>query len=349
MKKLLAIILVLSMAVALCACGAKTEAPAEKPADAPAAEANDPVTLIIAHASGTTHPYSIGIETAISKLAEISDGSITIDHQGAGVLGGEVACIEAAILGDIEMSCGADMSYASFTPALYALNFPGVFADYDAVNANYFAGWGRQHVEEQLAEKGLKLVALFDNCFRWWSNNDHPVNTIDGLDGMKIRVPESEYMVSFYEAIGCQCATIALGELAVALQQGVADAQELSPTSAYPRGYYTYQKYWTESNCGYSGAIVAINEEIWNSMSAQQQAWLTEAFAAAEVEERAYAAEYMQDCIDKMVADGCEFLRGDFEGKAELTEAMIEIGKGIAVAAPYDQYFTAEVVANMYP
>lgn len=339
-RKVLSLIMALAMMLSLVAIGGASTAFAEE---------NKPITLILGHASGTSHPYSIGVEAAIAKLAEISDGSITINHQGGGVLGGEVACIEANILGDIQMSCGADMSYASFVPAIYALNFPGVFADYDAVNANYFSGWGRDYVEKQLAEKDLHLVAIFDNCFRWWSNNDHPATTIDALKGMKIRVPESEYMVAFYEAIGCQCVTIALGELAVALQQGVADAQELSPTSAYPRGYYTYQKYWTESNCGYSGAIVAINNETWDSMTAQQQEWLTEAFAAAEIEERSYAQNYMQECIDKMEAEGCEFIRGDFEGKEELTAAMIEIGKEIAVSPPYDKYFSEDTVANMYP
>lgn len=225
----------------------------------------------------------------------------------------------------------------------------GPDAERPGFDANYFSGWGRDYVGKMLAEKDLHLVAIFDNCFRWWSNNDHPATTIDALKGMKIRVPESEYMVAFYEAIGCQCVTIALGELAVALQQGVADAQELSPTSAYPRGYYTYQKYWTESNCGYSGAIVAINNETWDSLTAQQQEWLTEAFAAAEIEERSYAQSYMQECIDKMEAEGCEFIRGDFEGKEELTAAMIEIGKEIAVSPPYDKYFSEDTVANMYP
>lgn len=339
MKRLLGIVLVIALVFTLAACGG---------GGGEAAEENQPVTIVIAHASPAVHPYSQAIEKAIEWLAENTDGTITIDHQGNGALGGEVACIESAILGDIGGSCGADMSYATFAHALYALNFPGVFSSYEEAKENYWNGWGRELAKEELGAQGLTVVGVVNNYFRWWSNNDHPVTTWDGLKGLKIRCPESEYMISLYKELGCQPASVALGELATALQQGVVDAQELNPQSAYSRGYHIYQKYWTESNCGYSSGLICINSDLYNSLTKQQQDWINEAFKVGEEYADEYSYPYLEECVEKATADGCEFIRAGFEGNEELTEKLIEIGKKISESAPYDQYFSDELREKMY-
>ena len=352
MKKMLSLALALAMTVSLCSCGGGSDTPATSGSASTSTAApaeNKPITLVAGCTAGETHPYAKTILNAMEKLEEISDGSITIDYQGGGVLGGEVSMIEQEIMGEIDIAVCADMSYGQYAPTIYALSFPGVFADYAEVEEEYWNGWGRELVEEQLATQNLKVLGVFDNGFRWFSNNKAPVTTIDGLAGQKVRIPENEFYVSFWEAIGCQPATVALGELAVALQQGVVDAQELGPNSTYPRGVHLYQKYWTESCYSYSGCVVSINQDSWDSMSAQQQEWMKEAFAYSEEVTRPYTQELMNDYIEKMEAEGCEVIRGEFDGKAELIAAAAAIGKETAINPPYDQYISAELLANMYP
>ena len=72
MKKFLALVLALSMVFALCACGSKTEAPAEKPAEAPAAPAEEAAPFkagfIFLHDENST--YDLNFITAAKAACE---------------------------------------------------------------------------------------------------------------------------------------------------------------------------------------------------------------------------------------------------------------------------------------
>ena len=117
MKKLIALLLALTMVFALAACGSKpaAQAPAaapaaDKPADAaPAAEPVDDTVYtlkfyhIFADEASGGHE-SLWINKAIAEVEEKSGGRLKIDCVPAGVMGSEEELIPQVFAGTVDMS-----------------------------------------------------------------------------------------------------------------------------------------------------------------------------------------------------------------------------------------------------
>ncbi len=99
MKKLLAMILALSMVFALCACGSSAPA-AEKPAEAPAAEAPaaEPAAEEKDYSGYTIRIYSNSNSTERTTwlINEAADAGFTISIDDNSVISGDTAAIQAA-------------------------------------------------------------------------------------------------------------------------------------------------------------------------------------------------------------------------------------------------------------
>ena len=90
---------------------------------------------------------------------------------------------------------------------------------------------------------------------------------------------ESDILQAQIEAIGGSPQKMAFGEVYQALQTGTVDAQENTWSNIYSSKFYEVQPYITESNHGYIGYFVAVNEAFWESLPDDLRAGLEEALA----------------------------------------------------------------------
>lgn len=82
-----------------------------------------------------------------------------------------------------------------------------------------------------------------DNGFRNVTTSTKPINVVDDLKGLKIRVPPSSVWVTLFTALGASPTSINLNELYTSLQTKVVDAQE-NPLVLIEAGkFYEVQKY----------------------------------------------------------------------------------------------------------
>ena len=81
-----------------------------------------------------------------------------------------------------------------------------------------------------------------------------PINDVDDIQGLKLRVPPSPIQVSTWNAIGAAPASMNFSELYTALQTGVVDGQEGPASLAKTTRLYEVQKYMSiTSTCGTAG------------------------------------------------------------------------------------------------
>jgi TRAP-type C4-dicarboxylate transport system substrate-binding protein len=100
--------------------------------------------------------------------------------------------------------------------------------------------------------------------------------TLEDLKGKKIRT-FSAALGDFVEAIGGTPVSIPLAEVVPALQRGVADCGVTASLSAYNAKWYEVTTHAIQVNLGYSAGFMAVNMDVWKSLSDEDQASITAA------------------------------------------------------------------------
>lgn len=342
MKKVLSILLILSMVFCFAACGSSSEEP--EPVDSAAGD--EPVVLVLGGAaSGDTNPYLMNVVWANEYLAE-NGSTVSIDANWGSVLGSETELAQNVALGTVDMCSIADMSTTGVAPKMFFANFPGLFAGYDQVNEAWTqGGWAFSLADEVLGEEGIKLIGAGDNGFRIISNSKRPVQSVSDIAGLKIRCPENKLLLQIWDKFGAQTAPIALGDLTTALQTGTVDGQELGVQHFYSFGWVEFNKYLTQLNYNYSANVIVMNLDKFNSLSEQQQADLLAAFDYSTSKMREYVKEFEANAITEMTLEGLEYLTASDDMKKE----FYAIGYELAHEDEWISLLGEDLVNKMYP
>lgn len=112
-----------------------------------------------------------------------------------------------------------------------------------------------------LEDTGLYVLQMGAIGMRHITNAKRPINTLDDLKGLKIRVQNNNLHMALFEAIGASPTPIAFSELFTALQQKTVDGQENPIANIFEQNYAEVQSYMTLTNHLYTAAATTVNYE----------------------------------------------------------------------------------------
>lgn len=241
------------------------------------------------------------------KLAELTDGRIVGKKYIAGTIGGEEEMAEAVALGDLGATFVADVLIGNCANGcLGFLSMPGLVTSYDEAEQFIFSdeGWLSQIISNTMADKiGLKRLAGGDNAFRVLGTTK-PIATAEDAKGVKIRCGNSWENLELYKRAGFMPVVIAGSETMSALEQGTVDGAENGLINLRDGGYATALKYILPVNYLYSPASIIVNLDWFDSLSAEDQAAVTEAAKIAARFEIDESIKASQDLLAEMVGNG---------------------------------------------
>ena len=139
-----------------------------------------------------------------------------------------------------------------------------------------------------LEKKGITGLAYWDNGFKEMSANKKLVAPED-YKGLKFRIQSSKVLEAQFRALGAIPQVMAFSEVYQALQTGVVDGQENTPSNMYTQKMHEVQKHLTVSNHGYLGYAVIVNKKWWDGLPADIRAALQKSMAEATTYEKAIA------------------------------------------------------------
>ncbi len=113
----------------------------------------------------------------------------------------------------------------------------------------------------------------------------------DDFLGLKMRIQSSKILEAQFEALGAVPQVMAFSEVYQALQTGVVDGTENTPSNTYTQRVNEVQKYGNVSNHGYIGYAVIVNKAFWDGLDEGVRADLEKAMAEAT----AYANDIAED------------------------------------------------------
>ena len=259
-----------------------------------------PVKLIVYSPGNAT---SVPTKT-IAKYAELvraaSNGTIVMDVHSSGELGNDAEALQSTRMGTIDVIFAGTSGFTSFYDKAKILDLPFLFSSaedaYEKVN-----GAIGEKIFANLPSVGLVYLAEGDNGMRHIATTKRPVHTVDDVKGLKIRVPTSKMYLDVWSALGATPVALALNELAIALSNGTAEAQDNATYHLVANATYDDIKYYSFINYMWMGCTMAVNQKKWKSLSAEQQKILKE--------QAVIAAKYSFDTIAQDNISAMEVLK----------------------------------------
>ena len=326
-KKFLALALALVMSLSLVACGGGSEeapkeeekAPVEE--QAPSTSGGEEMTIKVAtiHYDG-----SVGVRCleAMEEFLETeTDGRIQVEIYSGGVLGDWTAALDMCYNNDIQIDVLNPVSFEKQVPELALLNQYYAFDDLDHLH-NFFDGEGGDFIWESWHKIGLHGLSLLSLGFRELYNSKHPVETMEDLQGLKIRGYSTVQMAA-WDAVGVDAVSIDWNELFVSLQQKLIDGEEGAIVNFEDYSFYEVQPYFTMTDHVFGCDMAVCNLEWYESLSAEDQALIDEAGQICTTYHKEHYIPENEALLEKFASEyGTQINELDPAVKAEMAEKM---------------------------
>jgi tripartite ATP-independent transporter DctP family solute receptor len=284
----------------------------------------DSVTAIkLAHGLDIAHPVHKGMVYFAEQVAERSNGQMRIDIYPSGQLGSERQCLELLQIGSLGMTKVSAAVLENFAPRMKVLGLPYLFRDDEHAWAVLNGPIGKDLLLEA-QNYWLRGVCFYDAGSRSFYTKDRPVNSPDDLEGLKVRVMNSQTAMQMVKALGGAPTPISFGELYTALQQGVVDGAENNPPSFYTSRHYEVCKYYSIDEHSTVPDVMLIGTNTWERLTAQEQTWLQEAADASVGYQREVWAASEQEALDAVKAAGVQINYPDKSPFAARVEDIYE-------------------------
>ena len=303
-KRVLAMILALAMALALTACGGDS-GDADDAGDSGDAGFEE-MTWTAATSGADGSNFDAGLEKFSELLEERTGGAVKLEIFCSDQLtnGSTADSVQANIDGTIDVTFQADGIWGNFEPACNIPNLPFLFDSYEDVDTKLLNGEGGQYLSDTIESKyNVEILGLGENGFRYLTNSKHPVETPDDLTDLKLRIGGAPILVSTYERWGVDYTTAGWAEVYTGLQTKLYDGQENPIAVADASSIQEVQDYATSWTANYSMMFLAINRDLYNSLSDELKAIVDECgqeACAYQVElTRQQCDEYLQEWVDE--------------------------------------------------
>jgi tripartite ATP-independent transporter DctP family solute receptor len=281
------------------------------------------VSLKVGGQFADSHPSSKAMEEACADIRRQSEGRIDIQFFPSAQLGSDAAMLTQVRSGALDMMTASGISMQVVSPIAGISGMAFAFSDYahvwQAMDGELGAG-----IRDGLDKVGIyAFPKILDSGYRNITTSNRPINSVDDLKGMKMRVPPSPVWVSLFTALGSSPTSITINELYSALQTKIVDGQENPLTIIESGKYYEVQKYCSITEHMWDGLWIIANSKRIKSLATDELALVTKSFETATVKQRAETERLNIDLESSLKAKGLVFNRPD---KAQFRETLTKAG-----------------------
>ena len=313
MKKFLALLLALTMALALVACGGGDDAASDTTADsgddaAASTGEFEEMTWKFACSATETSPWVDGAKEFARIVGEKTGGAITVQYYPADQLtaGNQTDGIQALMDGTTELSMHSNLIWSSFDQRFNVVSLPFLFNSTEEADAALDGAGGEALGEILESTYNVHLLGIAENGFRHITNSKHAIASKADMNGLKMRVAGSQLLNRSYELWGADYTNANWSEVFTALQQGVIDGQENPIAVIYSNAVYEAQDYLAITNHVYSPSMILFSKPVFEGLDPAYQTALLEAAQEAAAYERSACEDSEAEQIAEMEAAGLE-------------------------------------------
>ncbi|QPF88255.1 TRAP transporter substrate-binding protein [Bradyrhizobium genosp. L] len=256
------------------------------------------------------YPTVVATESLGKKLADATNGRLSVQMFPSMQLGGEKETIEQTQIGAIQMLRVSAGSIGPIVDEINVINMPFLFKNTAHAEKMMDGPIGQELLDKITANANANLVALcwMNSGARSLYNTKHSIKTIADVKGLKFRVIGNPIFIDMMNALGGNGVAMGYDQVFSALQTGVIDGAENNPPSYVFSNHYTVAKHFTLTEHLIVPELLVFSKRAWFALSADDQALIKKLAREAQMEERVLWNKYEQEAMEKAKVAGCEIV-----------------------------------------
>jgi C4-dicarboxylate-binding protein DctP len=265
--------------------------------------AQQPIVIKFSHVVTNDTPKGKGA-LKFKELAEkYTGGKVKVEVYPNSTLYKDKEEMDALNSGAVQMLAPSTAKFRPIgVPEFEALDLPFIFTD-DAEFQKTVKGPVGKGLLKKLEAKGITGLGFWDNGFHMVSSNDPLLMPAD-FQGKKFRISGSKIADQYFRLLGALPQIMAFSEVYQALQTGVVDGCENTPSNYYTQKFYEVQKHITNSRHAHLQYAVITNTKFWNGLPADIRAQVEKAMDEATDYTNSIAVDENKDALEKIKASG---------------------------------------------
>jgi C4-dicarboxylate-binding protein DctP len=245
-----------------------------------AATAQAPIILKFSHVVAPNTPKGKGAEKFKELGEKYTNGKVKIEVYHNSSLYKDKEELEALQLGAVQMLAPSNSKFGPIGIREFEVfDLPYILPNKAALRKVTDGPLGARLLK-LLEPKGMVGLAYWDNGFKLMSANK-ALRLPEDYKGLKFRIQSSKVLEAQMRSLGVIPQIMAFSEVYQALQTGVVDGQENTPSNMYTMKFHEVQKYTTLTNHGYIGYVVVTNKKFWDGLPADIRGQLEKAMKEA--------------------------------------------------------------------
>lgn len=325
MKKLVCLAMSLLMVLSMTACGnnASSSDNSSSSDSNSSSSSDEKIILRAADNMADDFQWNINLRMFGELLSERTNGQVELEIYPNSELGDDQALAEMIRSGNLDIQVTGSGVPGRWWGEMSICEMPYLYKSLEHVEAAT-TGENLEWMREELLNYDFYLLANWNRASRQILSNVK-IESLADFSGVKIRVPETDNMVTSFKALGANPTPLAYSEVFTSLQQKVVDAVENPLSSMYTMRFHETTKYLIMTNHCFSFSVVLMSPKTWDSLSPELQQIVVECMDEVTAYNNEITATEDQGFIDKMVDEtGIEVIYVDTAEWAAAAEKVHE-------------------------
>jgi len=268
-----------------------------------AATSQAPIVLKFSHVVAPNTPKGKGADKFKELAEKYTNGKVKVEVYANSTLYKDKEELEALQLGAVQMLAPSNSKFGPVgVKDFEVFDLPYLLPNKAALRKVTDGPIGKAMLKK-LESKGMVGLAYWDNGFKEMSANK-PLRMPEDYKGLKFRIQSSKVLEAQFRALGAIPQVMAFSEVYQALQTGVVDGQENTPSNMFTQKFHEVQKYTTLTNHGYIGYVVVVNKKFWDDLPADVRGQLEKAMAEATVYSNEISEKENVESLDDIKKSG---------------------------------------------
>lgn len=293
------------------------------------------VELRFGHGGTEDTAYHLGATKFKELLDEKSDGEIGVEILGNSVLGHETEMFEQQMAGALDVSIINPGLITDFSPSANVFSIPFLYRDEEHWQTVLDGDVGREIADRISEETDVRILAFYGGGKRQIVSTE-PLESLDDLEGMKLRTNPTRPLITAWEALGADPTVMEWEEIYTGLQVGAIDGLLNEAEWIHRMRFHEVAPHIGLSEHDITVRLLTMSQMSWDQLSEEQQEMVME--AAAESADYARQVQLDQD------AEALELLEEEGATLHELDrEVMME-----TVAGPLEEVIEDMELAELH-
>lgn len=262
-------------------------------------------------------PIAKGARLFAQRLDELSGGKLQMDVYDSGQLFSQGSSGDALARGQIQLADTGMSSFSEQVPYSSMFISAYIFESVDHAERFWTSDVAKGIFDEIAAKANVRIlngmVYYGTRQLSLTGNVEAPVQTPADLEGVKLRMANYPAWIALGEALGADPTPVAFNETYLAMQTGTVDGQDNGLTVSKAMGFVEQTKQLVLTDHLVWNLHYAINEQVWQSLSEEEKAWVQQAADDAHAHASGLIKEGEASLLAEFEAMGIEIVRPNKE------------------------------------